>query len=97
MREWVRAQDAVFANCQGDPLVLPDPAPPSADPLARADRAYQTAAAYFYATRYDEAAKRFQAIAADTTSPWRPYGRYLAARALIRSGTIPEKLDRRSR
>jgi hypothetical protein len=91
--EWVRAQDAVFANCQGDPLVLPDPAPPSADPMARADRAYQTAAAYFYATRYDEAAKRFQAIAADTTSPWRPYGRYLAARALIRRGTVPEKID----
>jgi hypothetical protein len=83
----------VFANCQGDPLVLPDPAPPSADPMARADRAYQTAAAYFYATRYDEAATRFRAIGADTTSPWRPYGRYLAARALIRSGMIPEKLD----
>ncbi len=92
VREWVRAQDAVFANCKGDPLVLPEPAPPTADPLARADRAYQTAAAYFYATRYDEAATRFRAIAADTTSPWRPYGRYLAARALIRSGTTSETL-----
>jgi hypothetical protein len=92
LREWVRAQDAVFANCKGDPLVLPDPAPATVDPLTRADRAYQTAAAYFYATRYDEAAQRFRAIAADASSPWRPYGRYLAARALIRSATIPEKL-----
>jgi hypothetical protein len=92
VREWARAQDAVFANCKGEPLVLPEPAPSTADPLARADRAYQTAAAYFYATKYDEAATRFRAIAADTTSPWRPYGGYLAARALIRSGTIPQKL-----
>ena len=90
-RAWAHAQDAVFANCKGDPLVLPEPAPPGADAVTRADRAYQTAAAYFYATRYAEAAQRFRAIAEDATSPWRPYGRYLAARALIRSGTVPEK------
>jgi hypothetical protein len=91
MREWMRAQDAVFTNCKGGPLVLPEPAPAGADALTRADRAYQTAAAYFYATRYDEAATRFRAIADDASSSWRPYGRYLAARALIRSGTVPEK------
>ena len=90
VRDWARAQDAVFSNCKGDPLVLPEPAPAGADALTRADRAYQTAAAYFYATRYDEAAQRFRAIAEDASSPWRPYGRYLAARALIRSGTVPE-------
>jgi hypothetical protein len=91
VREWLRAQDAVFANCKGEPLVLPEPAAEGADPLTRADRAYQTAAAYFYAMRYDEAVRRFSAIAADASSQWRPYGRYLAARALVRSGTIPEK------
>ena len=91
LRDWARAQDAVFANCSGGPLVLPEPAPSNADVLIRADRAYQTAAAYFYATQFDEAAKRFQAIAADATSPWRAYGRYLAGRALIRQGTLPEK------
>jgi hypothetical protein len=89
MREWLRAQDAVFANCKGDPLVLPEPATAGTDALTRADRAYQTAAAYFYATRYEEAAQRFLAIAEDASSPWRPYGRYLAARALIRSWTVP--------
>lgn len=92
MREWLRAQDAVFANCKGDPLVLPEPAPQSADALTRADRAYQTAAAYFYGTRYDEAALGFRAIAGDASSPWRSHGRYLAARALIRRATVPGKL-----
>jgi hypothetical protein len=89
-RDWIRAQNAVFSNC-GDGLVLPDAAPASADALTRADRAYQTAAAFFYGMRYDEAVERFRAISADPSSPWRPYGRYMAARALIRQGTVPEK------
>ena len=93
-REWVRAQDAVLANCSGTTLVLPDPAPASADALTRADRAYQIASAHFYAMQFDEAARRFQQIATDTTSPWRPYGRYLAGRALVRQATIPETFDR---
>src|SRR5262249_2898824 len=42
---------------------------------------------------FDEAVRRFRAIAADASSPWRPYGHYLAARALIRAGTIPETLQ----
>lgn len=88
VRDWRRAQDAVFSNCGGEPLVLPEPAPATADPLVRADRAYQTAAAYFYALQYEEAARRFLAIAGDGTSPWRMYGRYLAARAMIRQGTV---------
>jgi len=94
VREWVRAQDAVLANCSGTGLVLPEPAPADADALTRADRAYQTAAAYFYAMQFDEAARRFAQIAADATSPWRPYGRYLAGRARIRQATIPETFDR---
>jgi hypothetical protein len=94
VREWVRAQDAVLANCSGTALVLPDPAPANADALTRADRAYQTAAAYFYAMQFDEAARRFEQIAVDTASPWRPYGRYLAGRARIRQATIPETFDR---
>ena len=91
-REWFVAQDAVFENCDGisgsDP-VLPPPAPAGADATTRADRAYQTAAASFYAMRYDEAAKRFRANGADSSSPWRPYGHYLAARAMIRNATVP--------
>ena len=87
--DWLTAQAAVFQNCAGGPLVLPPPAEAGSDARARADRDYQIAAAYFYATQYDEAAGRFRAIAANTASPWRAYGRYLAARALIRSVTVP--------
>jgi hypothetical protein len=90
-RDWIRAQNAVFSNCSADALVPPEAAPASADALTRADRAYQTAAAYFYGLKYDEALTRFRAIAADSSSPWRPYGRYMAARTLIRQATVPEK------
>jgi hypothetical protein len=95
--EWTRAQAAVFDNCHGGPLVLPEPAANTADVLIRADRAYQTAAAYFYAVEYAEAERRFRAIAADATSPWRPYGRYLAARANIRLATVGAKDEQRVR
>jgi len=88
LADWVAGQAAVFQNCGGTALVLPA-RPTSDDPQLRADRDYQTAAAYFYATQYDEAAGRFRAIAGNTTSPWRTSGRYLAARALIRSVTVP--------
>lgn len=94
VREWLKAQDQVFHNCSDEQVVLPDPLPASADPLARADRTYQIASAYFYAIEYGEAAKRFRQIAADQASPWRPYGRYLAGRALLRDATAGTDLDR---
>jgi hypothetical protein len=89
VRDWTRAQAAVFENCHDGPLVLPAPAAVGADELIRADRAYQTAAAYFYATQYEEAVRRFRTIADDRGSAWRPTGRYLAARANIRFATVP--------
>ena len=89
---WGRAQNAVFANCGGKDLVLPS-APPSPHPLVQADHEYQTAAAYFYATQYEEAVDRFSKIAANESSPWQPYGRYLAARATIRRATVREVDD----
>ena len=63
--EWMRAQDAVFANCSGEQLVLPQP-PGSWDPQLRADFEYQTAAAYFYATQYRGSGKT---IPADRRQP----------------------------
>ena len=60
----------------------------SATPQARADRAYQIATASFYAGQWDAAVTRFRAIAADRTSPWQPWGEYLAGRAFLRKGTI---------
>jgi hypothetical protein len=92
VRDWVTAEDAVLSNCSGG-LTLPEPAPADAEARVRADRAYQTAAAYFYGERYDEAADRFRRIAIDTSSPWRPYGHYLAGRARLRQATLADPLD----
>ena len=94
VREWIEAQDRVFQNCREENLALPDPPSASADSTARADRQYQMASAYFYAMRYDEAVQRFRAIAADQTSPWQHYGRYLAGRARLRQATTAKELDR---
>lgn len=82
--DWVRAQDRVFVNCES-PAAMPDDAPPSAPRWLHLDRDYQQAAALFYAGQYDDAIKRFDAIAATSDSPWREIAPYLAARALIRS------------
>jgi hypothetical protein len=88
VRAWVAAQDQVFQNCNGTTAVIPAPLPESATPAARADRAYQIAAAELYAGRFDAAAAGFRAIAADATSPWAPLGGYLAARAQIRKASL---------
>lgn len=91
LKDWLTGQDTVFLNCPaGEPAqkvaAIPAALPDSASPLLRADRDYQIAAAHFYAGHYAEAVKRFEAIAADPDSPWREWGSYLAARAVLRSG-----------
>lgn len=87
--DWLAAQDAVFANCSGDAgLVLPAAVGASLDPSLAKDRAYQRAAALFYATDYEGARAAFEAIAADRDSPWRARGRYLAARTLLRQAAV---------
>ncbi|HEV2765530.1 MAG TPA: hypothetical protein VGV38_21280 [Pyrinomonadaceae bacterium] len=89
VKAWVEAQDLVFANCsQGDRI--PELLGADADPLARADRAYQIAAANFYAQRYDDARTAFEQIARDNSSPWRNVALYLAARAMLRKGSLSE-------
>lgn len=85
--DWTRAQDVVFANCSaaGD---LPANAPKAAQRWLQLDRDYQIAAAHFYAGRYDEAVKKFDAIASTPDSPWRDIAPYLAVRSIIRAATI---------
>lgn len=85
VRAWVTAQDSVFTACGQDARL---PAADPATPAARADRAYQEAAFAFYRDRWDEAVSRFDAIAADASSPWRVLAPYLAARALVRKATL---------
>jgi hypothetical protein len=94
VREWLKAQDTVFSNCR-EGAQMPEAAPADADSLMRADRAYQIAAAHFYAAQFDEAAKAFDAIAHDSASPWRDVAAYLAARALLRKGSLADKEEGR--
>ncbi len=89
-KDWLAAQDIVFSNCSG-PAAEPAPAPTSASALLKADRAYQFAAASFYAGDYDKAHKRFLAIAKDNASPWHSNAPYLAARATLRDATVNDK------
>src|SRR5262249_24988746 len=60
---WTRAQQAVFANCESASPAIPEALPAAASPLARADRDYQIASAWFYNGNYEEAARRFRTIA----------------------------------
>jgi hypothetical protein len=87
VKTWVAAQDQVFSNC-GSGSVIPEQLSSDADSLQRADRAYQIAAANFYAGNFDDARKDFEAIAADTHSPWQRNAVYLIARALVRKGSL---------
>jgi hypothetical protein len=90
VREWLKAQDTVFSNCR-EGANMPEAAPADLDKLIRADRAYQIAAAHFYAAQFTEAANDFDAIARDSASPWHDVAPYLAARAVLRKGSLADK------
>jgi hypothetical protein len=83
LQEWIRGQDTVFGNCGGG-NILPAQLPASANPLLRADRAYQIAASRFYSGEFEAAIQDFKAIAGDLSSPWHDIASYLIARTLIR-------------
>ena len=87
LADWLRGQEAVFSNCS-DVGKLPDAAPATASSLLKMDRAYQIAAAKFYAGDYDGAVAGFEAIANDKSSPWQQWGEYLAARAEVRKAAL---------
>ena len=87
VQEWLDAQETVFGNCR-EGAAIPKPAAAHLPVLIKADRNYQIAAAHFYAGNFDEAARRFEAIAEDASSPWSRWGRYLAARCFLRKGTL---------
>lgn len=87
VKSWLAAQDVVFANC-GAGRGTPAPAELDLPPVFHYDRAYQIAAADFYAERYDAARARFLAIGRDKASPWRRIARYLAVRTTLRKSPI---------
>jgi hypothetical protein len=96
LRDWIGAQDQVYLNCSwgenGRPhdAVIPAELPAGAGALARADRAYQIAAAHFYAKNFDEAIHRFTDIAKDVNSPWHDLATYLVARTALRKAVAFE-------
>src|SRR5439155_16020469 len=92
VRDWIVAQDIVFSNC-GAGRKIPETPQPDQDALIRADRAYQIAAANFYAGSFDEARQQFDAIAHDRNSPWHVLAAYLAARASLRKASFAQKDD----
>jgi hypothetical protein len=95
VQSWLAAQDTVFSNC-GDGRKMPKDAAaelPDLPALLRADRAYQIAAANFYATNFDEAKQQFETIAGDKESPYHVIAPYMAARSVLRKGSFAEKED----
>jgi hypothetical protein len=107
VKDWLSGQDKVFCHC-GSPAYdyttkvtapegpFPGELPLSADAQLKADRAYQLAAAHFYAKHYDTAEGEFLAISRDANSPWQNKGLFMAVRCLIRKGTLPDKVDSES-
>lgn len=104
VKDWLKAQDQVFCHCDSPRFDFeknkrdPEPAfpaalPATADPLAKADRAYQIAAANFYGQKYDDALNQFQAIAKDASSPWSVWAPYLVARTIVRKATTAPEMD----
>jgi len=86
---WVVAQDTVFENCaHPENKAIPATLPPSASATARADRSYQIASAYFYSNQFDEAQKRYSAIAADRASPWAAIAGYMKVRVRVRRANV---------
>jgi hypothetical protein len=96
VRSWTDAQWQVFDHCGGkDPkneFVFPREAEDGLPAIMRADRAYQIAAAHFYARDWDEAERRFLKVAEDPASPWKTIAALVAVRCRIRQamGDTPD-------
>ncbi len=103
LADWIKGQDAVFSNCSATRTAaaiaappglqvprasLPASAPANAPLLLQEDRAYQIAAAQFYAAQFEPARASFQAIAQSAISPWRGIARYLEARCIVREAFL---------
>jgi hypothetical protein len=108
VKDWLAAQDLVFCHCASpgnghdswSPGASKTPEPPfpslpaaSLEPEAKDDRAYQHAAALFYAEQYEQSFKEFAVIASETKNPYAKISRYMMPRCLIRKATITKLSD----
>ena len=87
VKDWVAAQDTVFANCASG-RQMPKEAGTDSPVWLQKDRAYQVAAAAFYSLDYENAKRRFADIAQDGESTWRETADYLVGRTLIRQASL---------
>jgi len=86
---WIKAQDQVFSNCDGQAApTVPEPPAPNWPPAVQRDRKYQIAAAYFYQLKFDRASASFSRIARDPASPWSSMADYLVVRTWLRKATM---------
>jgi hypothetical protein len=92
VKEWLKGQDAVFANCEAA-SGLPAKLDAGAPEWLQKDREYQIAAAQFYMGSLPEARASFEKIAADENSPWKSIAKLVAARTFIRQASFIESPD----
>lgn len=86
IKEWVKGQDLVFANCSSDVIL---PAEVSGPEWLKKDRDYQIAAALFYQKNSAaDARTALRKVASDKGSPWQKTARYLIARTWIREASL---------
>ena len=96
VKNWLAAQDMVFANCATGKRI-PDPVRPDMPEWLQKDRAYQMGAAAFYSLDLEKAKSIFREIALDFNSPWQETADYLVGRTLIRQATMTEDPERTKR
>ena len=87
VREWLKGQDRVFDICSSGG-VYPTEAGADTPTWFKKDRAYQIAAAHFYALDFGGALDRFEGIARDNESPWQETSDYLIGRTLVRQASL---------
>jgi len=91
VKDWLTAQDAIFgisSESDNSSTAKKESTESVAAAGASDDSKYQSACEDFYSKRFDAAAEKFQAIAADSSSSWQQWGNYLAARSFCRKATI---------
>lgn len=93
VKEWVKGQDAVFSNC-GAHGAMPESLNGNYPEWLAKDRAYQIAAAKFYATDFPAATADFEQIAADANSAWNKTAKFALARTYIRQASLIEVSDK---
>lgn len=92
VKDWLAAQDRVFGAEYGTPGD-PQPAAADASPVIKAQRAYQLAAAKFYANDMVTAKQLFEAMANDESCPWKDLAWYMAARATVKAAVDGQETD----